>query len=403
MSVTAADQRRTVVACFLGWTLDAFDFFVLLFVLTDIAKEFGRSVPFMTMALTLTLAFRVVGALIFGRLADRFGRKPVLLINILLFSALSCASGFAPNVFAFLLIRSLHGIAMGGEWGVGTALAMETVPTRWRGPVSGLLQAGYPAGYLLAAAAYGSTFHALGWRGLFIVTLVPAVLIFYIRKSVPESPAWSDQARSNPPISLTEIMVRHWRSIGLATLLMAAAATFSHGTQDLYPTFLKVQHGLGVHQVALVAIIYNVGAIIGSLVGGSLSQLIGRRKSMLAAGLLAMTIIPFWGTASTLPMLAVTSFGIQFLVQWVFGVLPAHLNELAPAQIRSTFSGVVYQSGNLLTAGNATLQALAAEHAFAGDYGRSLSLTASAGALLLCVLAVLGRDAASKSLGRGQP
>ncbi|MGH9916549.1 MAG: MFS transporter, partial [Pyrinomonadaceae bacterium] len=285
------------------------------------------------------------------------------------------------------------GIAMGGEWGVGTALAMETVAPKWRGLVSGILQSGYPTGYLLAALLYGVAFQALGWRGMFMVALLPALVIFYIRRTVPESPTWSLQAANEVRTPFLILIRRHFRLIAFATLLMAAATTFSHGTQDLYPTFLKVQHGLGVREISLIAIIYNIGAIGGSLTGGALSQLIGRRRQIMAASALALLILPLWACASSIWLLAATAFVVQFLVQCTFGVLPAHLNEIAPGEMRSTFAGVVYQLGNMLTAANATFQALLAEGWLKGNYGTSLALTAGAGAIILCLAAAFSSEA----------
>jgi MFS transporter, SHS family, lactate transporter len=397
--MTPAQQRHTVIACFLGWALDAFDFFILIFVMADIAREFGTTITGITWALTLTLGLRVIGAYIFGRLADRFGRRPTLLANVLLFSALSFASGFASSFWMFLALRSLYGVAMGGEWGIGTSLAMESVDARWRGMVSGLLQAGYPVGYLMAALAYGLGFHLLGWRGLFMITMVPAALIFYIRRSVPESPAWeSGHARATTQAGLLDTIRQHAGLIIMATLLMAAASTFSHGTQDLYPTYLKVQHGLPITTISAIAVVYNIGAIFGSLTGGSLSQFIGRRRQLILASIAALALLPFWAKVSGPVAIGAVAFAMQFLVQSTFGVLPAHLNEIAPAHVRGTFTGVVYQLGNLLTAGNATLQAYLAERYLHGDYGVAMALVAGAGAILLAALAILGPEARERNL-----
>ncbi|WP_206243442.1 MFS transporter [Novosphingobium terrae] len=397
--MTPAQQRHTVIACFLGWALDAFDFFILIFVMADIAREFGTTITGITWALTLTLGLRVVGAYIFGRLADRFGRRPTLLVNVLLFSALSFASGFANSLWMFLTLRSLYGVAMGGEWGIGTSLAMESIDAKWRGMVSGLLQAGYPVGYLLAALAYGLGFHWLGWRGLFMITMIPAALIFYIRRSVPESPAWEKGTVSAPAeIGLIATLRQHAGLIVMATLLMAAASTFSHGTQDLYPTYLRVQHGLPITTISAIAVVYNLGAIFGSLLGGSLSQIIGRRRQLIVASLAALALLPFWATVNGPVAIGAMAFAMQFLVQSTFGVLPAHLNEIAPANVRSTFTGVVYQLGNLLTAGNATLQAWLAERYMHGHYGSAMAIVVAAGALLLALLAAVGQEAREKSL-----
>jgi SHS family lactate transporter-like MFS transporter len=391
-------QYNVVIASFLGWTIDAFDFFLLIFVMADIAKEFGSTVKVVSWAITLTLALRVVGALLFGRLADRYGRKRMLMVNILLFSVLECASGFAPTLTAFLVLRALFGIAMGGEWGIGASLTMESIPTHWRGFVSGLLQSGYSFGYLLAALAFGVGFSSLGWRGLFIIAILPAFLVLYIRSKVSESPGWNalrtEAARTEAadPHAARPARGRNIRRYVYAIALMAAAATFSHGTQDLYPTFLRVQHGFSVHEVSSIAIVYNIGAILGCLSGGTLSQWLGRRREVVLAALLAVALMPFWAGASGAVGLAGTAFCMQFLVQSMFGAMPAHLNEISPRESRATFPGFTYQFGNFLAAGNATIQVVLADRLNA-DYGMGMALVAGAGAIVFALLAAFGPEA----------
>lgn len=395
----ASRPYHVVLACFLGWTIDAFDFFILVFVVPDIAREFNTSVVTITWAFTLTLGLRAVGALLFGRLADRYGRKPTLIANVLIFSALEVASGFSPTLTVFLVLRALYGIAMGGEWGIGASLTMESIPAGWRGLVSGVLQSGYSLGYLLAALLYGVGFSTLGWRGMFIVAAVPALVVLYVRRAVPESPAWEQQQRAGVVrrAGFAQSLRKNWAIYLYATVLMSAAATFSHGTQDLYPTFLREQHGLAVRQISTIVVIYNIGAILGNLVGGSLSQMLGRRRQLALSASLVLALLPFWANASSVAALAATAFLMQFLVQGTFGVMPAHLNEISPIDARATFPGFTYQLGNMLAAGNATIQAALAVR-LGHNYAMGLAIVVAIGALAFVVLAMFGAEAKDRDM-----
>jgi SHS family lactate transporter-like MFS transporter len=397
LSGWTSEQRHVVAASFLGWTLDAFDFFLMVFVLRDIAKEFGTDITDVTFAILLTLAMRPIGAYLFGRAADRWGRRPTLMVDVLLYSVIELASGFAPSLTALLVLRAIFGIAMGGEWGVGASLTMESIPPQARGFVSGLLQSGYPTGYFLASIVYGLFFQYIGWRGMFMVGVIPALLVFYIRRKVPESPSWKPTtARSNT----LAIIQSHWRLGIYAVLLMTAFNFFSHGTQDLYPTFLQVQHGLGPHEVGLIAVIYNIGAIIGGISFGSLSEYFGRRRIIIIASLLSLAVLPLWAFATSIVWLAAGAFLMQVTVQGAWGVIPVHLNELSPDDARGTFPGFTYQVGNLIASVNATLQAGIAVH-YGGDYAFALAAVAGTVAIVIAILTALGPEAKAVKFGRG--
>jgi MFS transporter, SHS family, lactate transporter len=390
-----SEQKHVVAASFLGWTLDAFDFFLLVFVLKDIAQEFNTDITDVTFAILLTLAMRPIGAYLFGRAADRWGRRPTLMIDVLLYSIIEFASGFSPSLTVLLVLRAIFGIAMGGEWGVGASLTMESVPPHARGFVSGLLQSGYPAGYFLASIVYGLLFQYIGWRGMFMVGVIPALLVFYIRRSVPESPSWTPTTGRS---STVKILKSHWRLGIYAVLLMTAFNFFSHGTQDLYPTFLQVQHNLSPHEVGLIAVIYNIGAIIGGISFGSLSERFGRRRIIIIAALLSLVVLPLWAFASSPVWLAVGAFLMQVMVQGAWGVIPAHLNELSPDDARGTFPGFVYQLGNLIASVNATLQAGIAVR-YGGDYALALAVVAGTVAVVIAILTALGTEAKGVAFG----
>ncbi len=353
-------QRSAFLASFLGWTLDAFDFFLMVFMLRAIAQEFGTDVKTVTVAITLTLAMRPLGALLFGLLADRFGRRPILMIDILLFSVLELASAFAPSLVVLMILRALFGFAMGGEWGIGASLAMESIPPKARGIVSGVLQEGYAFGYLLAAVVYGLLFNTIGWRGMFAVGVIPALLVLYIRRNVEESPVW-EQVRAKPQRGLMHSIRSNWKLFLYVVVLMTAFNFFSHGTQDLYPTFLQAQHHFDTTRVSLIAIVANLGAITGGIFFGSLSERIGRRSAIVVAALFGLLMVPLWSLASGAVVLAVGAFLMQVAVQGAWGVIPVHLNELSPNEVRGTFPGFAYQLGNFLASANATIQAGIAE------------------------------------------
>ncbi len=374
-------QRRTFIAAFLGWTLDAFDFFLTTFIVIDIAKEFGVEKDGVLLGITLTLSFRWLGALIFGNLADRYGRRTPLMASVLLYSLLEFATGFSTTITMFLVLRALFGIAMGGEWGVGAALALESMPTNARGFFSGVLQQGYATGYLLASVAFYLVYPHFGWRAMFFIGAIPALLVLYIRLSVPESDAWKEQKARNLGAtgSLFAAFKKHPGIFVFGIVLMAAFNFMSHGSQDLYPTFLRDQHGFNPGTVSLVSIIANIGAIIGGSTFGLLSQSWGRKRAIVTSALLGILIIPLWAFAPSAALLALGAFGLQFFVQGAWGVIPIHLNELAPGIVRGTFPGFAYQLGNLISAGSSQIENKFAKSAFpigdhGADFGKALAI-----------------------------
>ncbi len=394
----------TVAACYAGWALDAFDYFIVVLTVDDIAKSFGVSVAYAALAFWLTLAFRPVGAFLFGRLADRYGRKSILMAVILCYSAVELASAFAPTIISFLVLRALFGIALGGEWGVGASLTMESIPASWRGPVSGLLQTGYPTGYLLAGLLFLAE-PLLGWRGMFVVGALPALLTFFIWRRVEESPDWIrqralDRAGAQRASFLDTIRANAGRTV-FAIVLMASFNFFSHGSQDIYPkVFLAKSLHFSPGTITLIVVLYNLGAMAGGLFFGALSERIGRRRAMAIAALLALPLLPLFAFSTTPLRIGIGAVLMQFCVQGAWGVVPAYLNELSPAAIRATFPGLTYQIGNLIASPNANLQIWLAH--LTGGIDRALAIVLGTVSILIAVLAIFGPDTSAVRLGRDE-
>jgi SHS family lactate transporter-like MFS transporter len=388
-----SDQWHAVSASFLGWTLDAFDFFVLVFLVDTLAAQFGVPASKIILTITVTLAMRPFGALLFGVLADRYGRRRPLMANVVFFSAFELLCGFAPNYTAFFVLRAIFGIGMGGEWGVGASLAMESAPTRWRGVLSGIVQSGYPIGYLLAAVAARFVLPLWGWRAMFWVGGIPALLAFYIRYRVKESEAWK-QHRAPTVGAILRTASGHWRIFSYLVLLMALMMFLSHGTQDLYPHFMREVHQFPLTTVSYTAILYNVGAVLGSFAFGQLSEAAGRRRSMLLALGLSLAVVPWWAFGRSLVTLAAGAFLMQMGVQGAWGIIPAHLSELSPDAVRGLMPGFAYQLGILLAAPTNSI-----EYALRDRLGYAWALAAfeTANILLLAVVIALGSENKGKS------
>jgi len=399
-------QKNTFAACFLGWTLDAFDFFLLTVCLKAIAADFHVGIKEVAEAIFFTLVMRPIGALIFGLMAERYGRRPTLIINILCFSVFELASAFAPTLSSFLICRALFGIAMGGEWGVGAALALETLPASGRGVFSGILQEGYVVGNLLAAALYGLLFSHLhgtgmftGWRVMFMIGALPALLAFYMQYKIEESPIWleAEKRRKAEGAKKSGINFQHFLtylpSFLYLFVLMTCFNSCSHGTQDLFPTLLEKDHALDPARVGLIIVIGNVGALLGGIINGALSEKFGRKRMIIIAALAAIPMIPIWAWSHTITMLAVGAFLMQFCVQGAFGIIPAHLNELSPGPVRAVFPGFAYQLGNLCSSRNGVFQAAIAQRYHGGVLTTVMSWTVVIGAIAIAIVTGFGREA----------
>lgn len=454
LSISAHDQRNALIASFLGWTLDAFDFFVVVMVLTDIAKDFNRSNADIALSITVTLAFRPVGAFLFGLMADRYGRRIPLMVDVIFYSIVEIASGLAPNFATFLVLRALFGIGMGGEWGVGASLAMEAVPARWRGILSGMLQEGYAVGYLLASCAYFFILPHFGWRAMFFIGGLPALLAWFIRRRVKESAVWERSRRKDwsalwvtvrshvlfyfliaaaivaldlglvaaagpslpqwyVPAAGTVPLLRvacigvvviivlfmadvtwhmavgHRKLFFYLVALMTMMNFVSHGTQDMYPTFLKVQRGFSPQLTAVVSIIANFGALIGGICVGLFSDRFGRRRGMVTSLLLAVIMIPLWAYAPTAGLMMLGAFLMQFMVQGAWGVIPAHISELSPDSVRGFLPGFAYQCGVLIAGSVAYLEAIFARRM---NYANAMAVTALTVFLVCAAVVALGKE-----------
>ncbi len=396
-SQAAPDRNAAVLAGFLGWTLDAFDYFLVIYCLTAIGREFHRSDAEMALAITLTLVTRPLGAFLFGLLADRYGRRLPLMIDLVFYSVIEVATAFAPGYLSFLVLRALFGIGMGGEWGVGASLAMEKVSPRFRGLISGMLQQGYALGNLLAALCYFFLFDRLGWRPLFFLGGLPALLAVFVRMRVKESEVW-ETTRSADWGQLRRSIFANWKLFLYLMPLMVFMNFASHGTQDLYPTFLQRYWRFDASKRSIISAIGSAGAIFGGTLFGYYSDLRGRRRAIVTALLLATALIPLWALSPNTALLVAGAFLMQFMVQGAWGVIPAHLSELSPDSVRGFLPGFAYQCGVLISASIVYIQALFAEH-----FSYAMTMALSAGVVFLggALIAGLGRERHGHVFGSG--
>jgi len=398
-SAMTSVQRNVVIAGFLGWTLDAFDYFILIFAAKSIAADFQVAREDVVFAVFLTLMARPLGAFVFGLLAERYGRRPMLMLDIALFSFFELASAFAPNLAALFVLRLLFGFAMGGEWGLGSSLTMEIIAEKSRGFVSGLLQEGYACGNLLAALLFWTLFDRIGWRGMFVVGFLPSLLVLYIRSTVPESPVWEQTQRKPPHERHPWTAMRgYWLRALYMIVLMTLFNCFSHGTQDLYPLFLQVEKGFGTDLAGKLAIIGPIGAVVGGLFFGALSERIGRKRAIVIAAVLSLPVLKLWAFSNEPWMLGLGAFWLQVMVQGAWGVVPVHLNELSPDAVRATMPGLTYQIGNFISAGVPWVLTTLAE-ANHKQYGLTMATFIAGVAVVLAIVTALGPEAKGQRFG----
>jgi MFS transporter, SHS family, lactate transporter len=385
---SSQDHWPALIASFLGWTLDAFDFFLVSLCLIPIRDEFKQDDTAVALSIGLTLAFRPVGAFLFGLLADRYGRRLPLMLDLAFYSAIEVATGFSPNFTTFLILRALFGVGMGGEWGVGASLAMEKVPAKWRGVLSGLLQQGYALGFLLAAMCRFLLLDRFGWRVLFFLGGLPALLALFVRFRVKESEVW-EQSKQESWTQLGRSITKHWKLFIYLTLLMTGMNLCSHGTQDMYPTFLQRYWHFSGDKSAIISAISMLGALTGGVVVGLVSDRVGRRRAMIMSLIAGILLTPLWAYAPQIFLLVLGAFLLQFCVQGAWGVVPAHLSELSPNEVRGFMPGFAYQCGVLLAGWVGALETVFARHM---SYATAMALTAVTVFAATAFITALGRE-----------
>jgi SHS family lactate transporter-like MFS transporter len=405
MNVTAtwtpadrANSRNAFLAGFFAWTFDAFDFFILTYVLVQVARDFHQPISSIAFTLTASLIMRPVGAFFFGLMADRYGRRIPLILDILFYSVMEVASGLAPSYQTFLVFRLLYGIGMGGAWGVGASLAMESVPAGWRGILSGILQQGYALGNLLAAVAFWTVFPHWGWRPMFFIGVIPALFTLLLLLKVKESDAWKATASKRRDwSSYFRELFATWKRFAYLVLLMAMMNFLSHGTQDLYPTFLQQQRHYSPRLTAIISVISMFGAMTGGTLIGLYSDRVGRRRAMITAVVGCFLVIPLWVFSPGIALIALGAFLMQFMVQGAWGVIPAHINELSPDRMRGFLPGFAYQVGVLIAATAPYIEAtLTRRFTYAQVMGTF------AGIVMLVAIVVIGRGPEAHRIAFGR-
>jgi SHS family lactate transporter-like MFS transporter len=387
-----------VIAGFSGWLLDSFDFFLVTFCLTAIARDFHKSDAQIALVITMTLAFRPVGGFVFGLMADRYGRRLPLMINTGLFAIAEILTGLAPSYATLLVVRALFGVVMGGQWGVGTSLAMEKAPANKRGMLSGLLQQGYASGNVVAAICYFLFYPHVGWRPLFFLGSLPAILlVLFIRFRVQESEVWREtELQKAGWAQHAREIASHWKLFLYLLIFMMMMLFASHGTLDMYPTFLQREWHFSPGRRSAITAFSAVGAILGGVIIGHLSDQWGRRRAMITAFVLGTLLIPVWAYAPNQGLLIAGAFLMQFMVQGAWGVIRAHLAELSPNSVRAFLPGFAYQSAGTLASSVVYIEAVFAQKT---TYATAMALTAFTAFILAGVMAAAGRERRGHALG----
>ncbi len=381
-------------AGFSAWTFDAFDFFILTYVVPRVAHDFHRSLADITATLTASLLMRPVGAFFFGLIADRWGRRIPLMLDIAFYSVMEVLSGLAPTYRMFYILRLLYGVGMGGAWGVGASLGMESVPRKLRGVLSGVLQEGYAIGNLLAAVAFWTVYPHWGWRPMFFIGVIPALLTLAALFGVEESDAWkASAAQKKSWREYFDVIAKNWKRFAYLVVLMAMMNFMSHGTQDLYPTLLQVERHFNTQTTAIISVISMIGAIVGGILVGLYSDRSGRRRAMVIATVLAIFLIPLWIFAPNVALISLGAFLIQFMVQGAWGVIPAHITELSPGATRAFLPGFAYQIGVLIAARTPQFQAATAARF---GYAPTMAVFAAAVFVIGAIVIATGPEAHQK-------
>jgi SHS family lactate transporter-like MFS transporter len=393
------DQWRTLLATWAGWCLDVFDFFLLILVLSDVAKTFDVSLVAMGTVLTGTLLCRLLGGIVFGTWGDRVGRRLPLMVSIATFAIFSALSGVMPDFFWFFVCRLLFGFGMGGEWAAGTSLAMESWPARSRGIASGILQGGYPCGYFLATIAYFVIYPLWGWRVLFVLGLLPALLLFYIRSKVKESPVFLERqaamAKAGTPekgISFLRLFKPDLLGTTLhAFVLMIGAMLSQFCLSALWPTYLTKELNLTIGQRTVFLILLNVGSLVGYWCAGALSEKIGRRMALALFALAGILVVPLYSMSTDFTLVMIGGMLMGFFAVGFWGVIPAYLAERFPTSVRGVGPGASFSVGAGIGSFGPTLQTLLVQN---GGFtlGQAIAMGTGASLIIVAVLVFLGPE-----------